>query len=76
MNKTQPISEITDLLMIELKVIDSIKKIDSMKVVDSMMIDSETIDLIEQLIAVEKLLTELIHTHVEVTETVCTLIEK
>ena len=73
MNQTESISEVTDLLMIELKVIDLI---DSMKTVDSMIIDLEMIDSIERLIAAEKLLTELIRTYVDVTETVHTLIEK
>ena len=76
MYKTQPIFEMTNLLMIELKVIDSMKKIDSLKTIDSVMTDSKMIDSIERLIAAEKLLIGLICTHVDVTEIVRTLIEK
>ena len=52
------------------------KKTDSMETVDSMMIDLKMIDLIKRMIAVEKLLTELICTHIDVTETIHKLIEK
>ena len=76
MNKTQSIFEMIDLLMIELKMTDSMKEIDSMKAIDSMMTDSEIIDLIERFIAAKKLLIELICTYVDVTEIFHTLIEK
>ena len=66
----------TDLLMIELKVADLMKKTDSMKTIDSVMIYSKMIDSIKRLIAVEKLLTELTRTHVDVTEIVCMLFKK
>ena len=65
----------TDLMkMIESMMID-LKMTDSIEMIDSMITDSKTIDSIERLIVAEKLLTELIRTHVDVTETVHTLIE-
>ena len=70
-----PLKKADSMKTIESMIID-LKMTDSLEIIDSMMIDSETIDSIERLIVVEKLLTELTHTHVDVTETVRTLIEK